>query len=517
MTKAGRPARALVALIVVACGCEHPVSVVDVQEAREPLAGTQLPTGRPLRLTLEVVEGPSPDGRLHVRASEHRWVSERVRISRSATQLYNPFIGAEPIVKTIVVPIGIALFGVILWKPSLHSNDEPTHDHDGDGRYGALEYFSDLSSWFNPLSAVPNQSKRTQRRPMLLEPREEADTRELSQPLAGARVRAELLPSGSTVDAATGSDGSAELDLALALRSQLGGGAELRLSLPDREPALTQALAVSLEVVASIVEERFPGELARAPAELRGRLRERQRASADEAWATGDRERALGIAAALAAAHPQEPELLDWCLARYDEHIRSLWAAGQNEESLRIARELNVSLGRNPAVRDATIALYEERIHALWAAEDYAGAVDTAIQLARLLPASSEQDRALRDLARTDGARVVALTVRDLCTQQVQEGELGGRLAALGAEEREQKFALLRDLLEAGADSNRFRIVGHERSVPISLGGSASLFTTPQRGEIVEGSREGVSALSLAEAAKQADLAALLERFGALR
>jgi hypothetical protein len=512
---------AITLVIGAALGCEHPVAYVDVQERREPVAGTQTSTGDPVRVTLEVLGEPDPNGHLRVRASEHRRVSERVRVARSATQLYNRFQGPEPIVKTIVTPIGIALFGVILWSPALHTDDEPSHDHDGDGHYDASEYFSDLVSWFNPFGALAHDNPNTQRRPVELTPREETQTREVPTPLSGVRIQVQRMPSGPPLDAVTNSEGIADFDLAAALRGALGAGAELRLALAHGDPPPTQDLAMPPDVVASIVERRFPGEMDRAPAAVRIRLVEQQRATAEQAWSAADFDAALRIASNLAAAHSDAPGLLDWCLTRHRERIQALWDQGQHEAAAAVARDLLARFPGDPLVRSAMSRLYEERIRSLWDAEDYGGAVAAADRLGVLLSEAgvSERSRALEELARgPEGARIVALTVRDICTEQVvQEGELGGQLAPLDSDARTRKLALLRGLLEAGADPNRFRIVGQQQSLSIPLGGNASLFTAPQSGEIVEGTTEGVSVLRLAEASNQAELVTLLERFDARR
>jgi len=194
--------------MLVACSvaCSHPVKVVSREDKRvvkgNPVVSTRVAAGE-----LDI----SDSGRLRVAVGHVSKSEQQVEIQTWGNQTYNEWTVGATIGKYIILPIGIALFGILLFDPG--GSD---CDHNGDGRVNLVEYFRDLEAWFNPFEAGPRDWGRRMTRRIPLESKLEPKITETRKPAPGHPIEVRLQADSEfrSIRRKTDTAGNAEVDLA---------------------------------------------------------------------------------------------------------------------------------------------------------------------------------------------------------------------------------------------------------------------------------------------------------------
>jgi len=294
--------------VALLSGCAHPLGVSRTWEKTTVVQGTFAPDNAASK-TLDVeCSGLSTNGILSVQADDVTKGTQEQRVEVWGHQEYNPYDGFEWIAKPICTPIGIGLFGAIIWSPTLSTGGSKNGDHNGNGTYDPGEYLYDLSAWFNIFSAFPYDDNSTEWCDVVLRTRTETCEVTNRVPVPGCRIVGEIAAKKGKqpFSGRTDSDGKADIDLAPLLRGFVGADAQLRVfgEHSGRRTA-TCNQAVPAINICEVVRCRYGS---RAFAELSGPEQDETfhlyRSTARQLWDRGAYKEALSLAGAAATLFP---------------------------------------------------------------------------------------------------------------------------------------------------------------------------------------------------------------------
>lgn len=244
-------------LIAVGVGCGHPYRVTNTWTRSSDPGATQPTSDSMADVTRCEVDSR---GVLNVHAEKVTSASRDVIVETWGNQLFTPYRFDTALNKTILLPIGIGLFGVIIWEPCLLGDDNQIPDHDGNGSYDWPEYFVDLFGWFNPFSAIPCSQPYSTRDVRLASTRSSAGGAERS-PLAGARLAGSLVRydgrRAAEFSAITDAAGNATVDLGPLLIDATGPRLTVRVEVEGYNNADSKrGYALNEEEIASVLRVR---------------------------------------------------------------------------------------------------------------------------------------------------------------------------------------------------------------------------------------------------------------------